>query len=541
VPDTEGYSDEAIETAWRALVIQHPQAAVGAINELGLYVPTPASLGLGDRPPAPGRSALDLVIPSDRISVIDAWGEARDRQLSRTTVHLSAQPDEAVALHFFDVRPRHGVFLGVFVVHNGDDLVASSAEMPMLRARWFRQRKDAIAVFVDVDEAVEEVLGWRADDMVGKASLEFVHPDDHTRAIEHWMEMLGTPGARRRVRLRHRHANGRWVWLELTNTNRLDDPAEPCVETEAVDISDEMAAHEAVRERERLLERMAQTVPLGLLHVDASGTVVYANERVSQIIGCAAGATLTEHFAGVHEADQPGLHLAIERALRDAIDADVECSVRRDDGEERRLQVRLGALVDGTGTPSGAVVSVDDVTERARLHAELRHRAEFDPLTECRRRAAVLGCLEESLGDGPVTVVFVDLDGFKGVNDRHGHATGDALLTIAAQRLANAVRPKDVVGRLGGDEFLVVCRDVAGDDARRTAVRIADTLAQPAVIGTVSLPVRASIGVATSDGSQDVEELVEQADVAMYESKRRGTCRPVFYEPAIDARGGTAA
>ena len=100
--------------------------------------------------------------------------------------------------------------------------------------------------------------------MVGHRSIEFIHPDDHALAIDNWMEMLALPGPGRRVRLRHRRKDGSWVWFEVTNHNLLDDPDHGCVVCEIVDISEEMAAHEELRAREQLLDRLAEAIPLGL-------------------------------------------------------------------------------------------------------------------------------------------------------------------------------------------------------------------------------------------------------------------------------------
>ena len=157
-------------------------------------------------------------------------------------------------------------------------------------ARFALQRKTDTAVFTDVDDATTSMLGWPREEMVGRPSLAFVHDDDRAAAVESWVDMLASPGSTRRVRLRYTHANGSFVWLELTNHNRLDDAEFGCVVTECVDISDEMAAHEALRAREQLLRRIAETVPLGLLHVDRNGSVVYANERLHEILHSQADA-----------------------------------------------------------------------------------------------------------------------------------------------------------------------------------------------------------------------------------------------------------
>jgi diguanylate cyclase (GGDEF)-like protein/PAS domain S-box-containing protein len=452
-------------------------------------------------------------------------------------VRLTSRPDEQVRLHFFDLRPTHGVLLAAFVAEGPIDAPIDMASEPALRPRLFRQRKNDIAVFIDVDDAVTDILGWDPSEMVGRASLDFIHPEDQTRAIEHWMEMLGSPSSRRRVRLRHRHANGSWVWLELANANLLDDPDHECVETEAVDISDEMAAQEAVRARERLLHRIAETMPLGLLHVDAQRRVIYSNERLHQIVGRESEPTVDAQLSNVVPDDRHALELALEHVLRNGRDADLEIRLRVPGQQgERNARLRLGALVDDEGQALGAVVCVDDVTERARLYAELERRAEFDVLTECRTRASVMNALNDAMDKGLVGIVFLDLDDFKDVNDAHGHAMGDELLVIVGERLRRAVRTDDLVGRLGGDEFLVVCSKTSStEEVITTAARLADAVSRPVRIGGTRLSIKASIGVTIANDGITAEGLIADADVAMYESKRRGGGQPVLYTPQLRA------
>ncbi len=532
--DPGTFDPEVVETACRALLRGHPDAPVAAIGELGMFVPVPESLDVGAHPVMAGRSALDLVVPADRATVIAAGERVRQAGMTRLVIRLASNPTVELWAHLFDVRRRHGALLAVLVGAGPISTAAPLPAEPVLRPRLFRMRKNDIATLTQVDEAVTGILGWRPEDLIGRGSLDLVHPEDQTRGIEHWMEMLGAPGSRRRLRLRHRHTDGRWVWLELTNTNRLDDPDDPCIETEAVDISDEMAAHEAVRTREQLLRRLAETMPLGLMHVDGDRRVVYANERLEQVLGAATGDTVDAQLEHVIQADRAALDAALTAVLDQGRDADLEVRVHiPEQAGERRARLRLGALVDDDGRSLGAVACVDDVTERARLYAELEHRAEFDVLTECRSRSSIMNALEQALEKGPVAAVFMDLDGFKDVNDLYGHATGDAVLEIVGQRLRSVVRPHDIVGRLGGDEFLVVGTGaVDASAAIAWAERLAARVREPLTVGSVRVSVRASIGVALSGENANAERLVADADVAMYEAKRTGS-GPRLYTPSL--------
>lgn len=511
-----------------------PDAPVAALGEYGAFVTIPDSIDIGDHPVMPGRSALDLVIPADRAEVIAAGERVRQEGKTTFSVRIASDPSVAVVAHIFDLRAAHGAQIAVLVGAREIDVSGPVAVEPVLRSRLFSMRKNDIGTLTDVDPAVMSILGRRPEDLMGRGSLDLVHPEDQTRGIEHWLEMLGAPGSQRRLRLRQQHADGHWVWLEVTNTNRLDDPIDPHVETEAVDISDEMAAHEAVRVREQLLHRIAETMPLGLMHVDEKRNVVYANERLDEILGACAGDTVDEALASVVAADRTALEFALTEVLDAGRDADVEVRIGGPgDVGGRRARLRLGALVDDSGRSLGAIICVDDVTERARLHAELERRAEFDLLTECRSRSSIMAALAEALVKGPVGVVFLDLDGFKAINDSHGHAIGDGVLEIIGQRVRSVIRGTDLVGRLGGDEFLVVCSNVT--DPRSVmawAERLEACVAEPIGIGALTMSVHASIGVALSSESSSIERLVAEADIAMYETKRTGS-GPLRYTPSL--------
>jgi diguanylate cyclase (GGDEF)-like protein len=135
----------------------------------------------------------------------------------------------------------------------------------------------------------------------------------------------------------------------------------------------------------------------------------------------------------------------------------------------------------------------------------------------------------------PLGVIFIDLDGFKAVNDRFGHSAGDQLLIEVVHRVQDHIRGSDTMGRLGGDEFLVVCPD--GDMATLTHVasRITGALTAPLDLKNGAISIRASIGIATSTGDETGESLIANADTAMYVAKRNGDGCPVAYEASTHA------
>jgi diguanylate cyclase (GGDEF)-like protein/PAS domain S-box-containing protein len=434
-----------------------------------------------------------------------------------------------------------------------------------------RVRKSDVAVLVEIDAATSQLLGWGAGDMVGRTSLEFIHPDDQQLAVDNWMQMLSSHGPGSAVRLRHRHSDGSWVWVEMTNHNLLDDPAANCILAEMVDISDEMFTlaptpdhdqvpvpdpaqqprrlHDAIRAREQLLHRLAEALPLGVLQVDAEGRVVYTNHRLHGILGKARTATAARQLSMVLGEDKARLDEAFEAVLRGGLDSDIEVRLGTSDAhgtkDVRQCTMSLRSLTAESGAVTGAIVCVADITDSVRIREELRIRATFDDVTGCHNRASTMEALEGALAatsdEAAPAVIFVDLVRFKEVNDRLGHAAGDELLGIVARRLRAAVRAEDLVGRIGGDEFLVVCpRMTSATQAMQLATRVADALRRRVRLKATSVPCQASIGVAWATGpATDADALVSHADEAMYEAKRIGSGHPVLFG-LPGAAGGAA-
>ena len=523
-------SDRAdrIATSLTSLLAQHPGAWVGAMGPDALYVPVPAGEPFDGHRVLEGRWAFDHMASPDR----PAFGAAWRRSLTEGTADVTVQlvSGGTATLYIFDVNEHHGVHALVAVEHGGALMVSANQESHPLPPRHCRMLRDESGRITELDSVAESMLGWPARDLIGAAPLVQFHPDDHARVIDVWLSTLSDASNGHRCRARILRSDGTWAWMELTTDNRLDDVTNPRVECEMLDVSDEMAAHEAVRAREQLLRRLAESLPHGVLQLDPDRQVVYKNDYLSHLLGESAATSSDQLFAATIADDQAIVHGAIGDALDHREDGDVTIRVALSGDDERVMRVITKALVADSGAVSGVIVSVSDVSEETKMSRELERRATFDALTGCHNRASILSRLEASLyprgGDG-TAVVFLDLDGFKGINDRCGHPVGDDVLRVVAECLMNATRGDDEVGRIGGDEFLVVCHDVSTVDAMHVAHRIAAQLARHRAVAGSYAPLRASIGVAcaTSD-TLNADVLVARADEAMYASKRGGRGEP---------------
>ena len=222
--------------------------------------------------------------------------------------------------------------------------------------------------------------------------------------------------------------------------------------------------------------------------------------------------------------------------------ATAELRLRHHDGHWVWTEIRVAPVPAEAGAPAAVDAQVRDIGDRKTLEQNLAHRGLHDPLTGLPNRTLLLDRLEGAIarsrrGGGNVAVLLLDVDRFKLVNDTYGHAAGDELLRTLAGRLASAVRATDTVGRIGGDEFVVVCEGLSTPvDAVEMCERVRLPLCQTVKLGEGQVQVSGSIGLAIGGSESSAEQLLGEADAAMYRAKEQGRNRAEVYDEAIRER-----
>ena len=279
--------------------------------------------------------------------------------------------------------------------------------------------------------------------------------------------------------------------------------------------------------------------------VDRRGTVMSSSGNLEGLVGSraadAVGVDVRQVLRPLNDSDAEATFLGA--TVTPGVVFMMELQVRHADGAPRWLSARAVSLLEDPAV-RGVVVNLHDITDQKQVEDELAHQAFHDSLTGLANRALFADRAEQALRRAARTaedpaVLYLDLDGFKKINDSLGHLVGDAVLNEIAARLAGSVRDGDTVGRLGGDEFAILIEgaDTTNGIALATAERILKAMRPPLEAGGHQVLLSASVGVCVAEAGTSVTDLLRNADLAMYRAKARGKDQWILYEPemSVDA------
>ena len=303
-----------------------------------------------------------------------------------------------------------------------------------------------------------------------------------------------------------------------------------------------LLAETAVRQNEARFRSLVQHSSNVIIVTKTDGSMRFVSPSAARVFGYDPFELVGQDLTGLlHPEDQArAADFFKEATASPGVTGPVEWRFRQSDGSWLHAELLATNLLNDQ-TVRGIVLNTRDVSERKRLEQQLTHQAFHDPLTGLANRALFRDRVSHALAlaqrEGrPITVLFLDLDDFKKVNDSLGHAEGDRLLIAAAERFLSCARAADTVARLGGDEFAILIEHVAAADGHSGLLeRLTSAMAHPFTLSGNQIQVSASIGLAAASRDETADDLLRNADVAMYAAKRRGKGRSETYESRMYA------
>src|SRR5262249_18127168 len=320
-----------------------------------------------------------------------------------------------------------------------------------------------------------------------------------------------------------------------------------------IDLTERRAAEIGLRDAQERFRLAFDNAPIGMCLVRMDGRFTQVNRALCEMLGYSEDALLERTVADVTHPDDIAMR---NKGIADLANGRItsfhaEKRYLHDDGHVLWALISVSLLRDADGGPAYGVAQIQDITERRAAEEQLVHQATHDPLTGLPNRALLMKRLRIALNRSRqepavrepamcAAVAFIDLDGFKAINDGLGHDVADQVLIEIGHRLRENVRPVDTVARLGGDEFVIMFRDVVfnkPEDVIEIGERLVLAFARSIMIDATEVPVTASIGIAYTAGAHaTAEDLIRDADMAMYRAKARGKNRYEVFDDTLRGR-----
>ena len=376
---------------------------------------------------------------------------------------------------------------------------------------------------VDANEAALKFYGYDYETMLNKKIPDLnVTPEHEIRAEIQKQVAEG----RSYYIFKHQMSNGELRDVEIY-ANPISIRGKDYSFSIIHDITDRLRAEEAVKVSEKKYRGLFENAPDGVTVIDSMGFIVDCNTIDQVLIGLTQEEMIGKHISTFLSDKSKSLFSKLIDTLQRKETMEIESTIINKRKDKIPVWRKATAIHDKNGDYSGAVIHTRDITKRKEMENELKRFAELDNLTQIPNRRLFsehlrYAIIQAKRQNNRLALLFIDLDKFKQVNDNYGHNAGDLLLKSVATRLQQQIRESDSVGRIGGDEFLILLSNIDNiDNAMDIAEKIHSVIDQPFDIpGYPSLKISSSIGVSIypDHGSND-EELMNRADAAMYEIK----------------------